>query len=108
VGSNSMMGDYRKCPNCAVCSNRKSRSPRRNPSTRRWAALRPGRASRSRAVAPYAAGQVDGKSARAELTVALRVLDGGKAEHLNPVEFLALGLAEPVETVNERPSVDNT
>src|ERR1700722_14902417 len=48
--------------------------------------------------------QIDGKSARAELAVALGVLKGGQTQHLDAVEFLALGLAEPVETVHQ-PSV---
>src|SRR5580704_2304697 len=49
-------------------------------------------------------GQIDGKAARAELAITLGVLDRRQAQHLNPVEFLALCLAEPVEAMHE-PSI---
>ena len=41
------------------------------------------------------------KAAGIELAVALGVLDRGRAKDLDPAKFLALRLAEPVETVNK-------
>src|ERR1700751_852454 len=46
-------------------------------------------------------GQVHAEPARAELVVALRVLDRRQEQHLNPVIFLALGRIEAVEPVNK-------